>query len=208
LDPDHLGQAVRAGRQALSPAEFYDVFSPYLTAKVDEKKKARDPAWARREAVLDGLGADYISWYPDDGDEDDEDDDEGPPLDPRWLDLAVKLRHLGLVNAAGRPGHPAAEAFLDEEFHARFEKVKNQDQMEDVLTVMVHHQHPRAADALVASYEKTIGKANASTYWYHDLIRGLPKAALSRLESVVPRLKGPEADQFVEALEKLRNKKD
>lgn len=200
LEPDALGSAVRAARQALPPADMYDLFARYLTAKVDEKKKGKDPAWAKREAILDGLDADYISGYRD--------DDDAPPLDPRWLDLAVKIRHMGLICAIGRPGHPGAEAYLQEEFDTLFKKVKSQENLNDVLTTMVHLKHVRAADNLLASYEKTIGKANVYTYWYYQLIPDLPKAALPKLEAIVSRLKGQEADRFVEAIQELRSKKD
>jgi hypothetical protein len=201
LEPDALGAAVRAARQSLPPGEVFDQFSPYLTNKVDEKKKARDPAWARREAVIAALGGEYISWWRGQ-------DDEAPPLDPRWLDAAVKLRHLGLVNAVGRPGHPGAEAFLQEEFDALFKKAKSQEQMNDVLTVLVRHKHPKATDDLLASYEKTIGKPGVYTFWYYHLFPELPKSAVPKLEALVPRLKGTEADGFVGVIEELRNKKD
>ena len=39
----------------MKPAEVFDAFSPYLLAKVDEKKKARDPAWAKREAIIEAI---------------------------------------------------------------------------------------------------------------------------------------------------------
>lgn len=204
LDPDQTHYAVRAGRTSLPAAELYDVFAPYVTAKLDEKKKGKDPAKVRRDAVLDVIGDPYISWYWDE----EQDEDAGPPLDPRWLDLALKLRNLGLVYAVRRPGHKGVEKFLQEEFDAQFKKVKQQDALDDLLTVMVHLKHPKAADNLLASYEKTIGKANQYTYWFHRLIPQLPKDALPKLEAVVPRLKGPEADQFVEAIQELRTKKD
>jgi hypothetical protein len=200
LEPDNLAAAVHAARQALPPAEVFDMFSPYLTAKVDEKKKAKDPAWARREAVIDALDGGYISWWRDEG--------TGKSLDPRWLDVAVKIKHLGLVNSVGRPGHAGAEAFLQAQFDETFPKAKNQDQMSDLLTVMVRHKHPKATDSVLASYEKTIGKANAYSYWYYHLFPELPKSALPRMEAIVPRLKSPEADRFVEAIEELRSKKD
>ena len=73
---------------------------------------------------------------------------------------------------------------------------------------MVRLGHPDATDALIGVYSKTIGKINRSIQPYYHLIPALPKAALPRLEAVVPRLKGAEADRFVEAIEELRSKKD
>ena len=199
LDPDVLANAFIAARRTLPPAEVYDVFSPYLTAKVDEKKK-KDPVYQKREAVIDALDGDYIHWYYFD-------DEDLPPLDPRWLDLALKMKHLGLVCAVGRPGHAGAEAFLLAEHDAAAKKAKNQDQMRDLIAVMVRLQHPKAADALIASYEKTIGKANAYTYWYYHLIPDLPKSAMPQLEAIVPRLKGTEVDNFVEAVQEPEPKR-
>ena len=43
LSPDGLSECVRAARRGLSAEQVYSIFSPYLTAKVDEKKKQRDP---------------------------------------------------------------------------------------------------------------------------------------------------------------------
>ena len=201
LDPDQLGHAVRAGRQGLPAKEFFDLFSPYLTAKVDEKKKAKDPAWARREAVVEAFDGDIVHNAYDPA--------ETAELDPRWLDLAVKMKHLGLVSALGRPGHAGAEAFLQAEFDEQFKKPRRQlSDFDDLLSLMVYVKHPRATDNLLAAYERTIGKANAYTYWYYHLIPDLPKAALPRLEAVVPRLKGAELDRFVEAVQELRAKKD
>jgi hypothetical protein len=203
LDPETLGSAVRAGRVALSPAEFYDVFAPYLTAKVDEKKKARDPAWARREAVIESLDGDVVHNAYDPNDPDD-----GPPLDPRWLDLAIRMKHVGLVSARARPGHAGAEAFLQAEFDEQLKKSKKVHELDDLVSLMVYLNHPRATDNLLAAYEKTIGKANPDTYWFYHLIPRLPKAAIPRLEALLPRLKSPELDRMVEAIEELRSKKD
>jgi hypothetical protein len=71
---------------------------------------------------------------------------------------------------------------------------------------MVHLGHPKATDALVAAYEKSIGKVNANSYWYYNLIPGLPKSAIPRLEAVLPNLKDREADQWLAAIEQLRAK--
>jgi hypothetical protein len=200
LEANDLSSAFHAARRALPAAEVYDRFSPYLIAKVDEKKKAKDPAWVRREAIIDALDGDYIHWHY-------YEDETLPPLDTRWLDAAVRIKHLGLVNALGRPDHKAAQAFVEAEYDAVLKKSKKPDDLSDVITVMVRLEHPRATDALLASYERTIGKANAYTYWYHGLIPQLPKSALPKLEAVIPKLKDHALDQWVEAIQELRDKK-
>jgi hypothetical protein len=200
LEPDQLAGAFHAGRRAIPPAELYDLFSPYLTAKVDEKKK-KDPAYQKRAAVLDGLDADYIHWYR-------YEDEDDQPLDPRWLDLALKMKHLGMVCAVGQPGHAGAEAFLQAEYEAAAKKAKNPDQLHNLISVLVRLKHPKAADAVLAAYEKEISKKNPYPYYYYHLIPDLPKSAIPRLEALVPRLKGTEADNLLEAIQELRNKKD
>jgi hypothetical protein len=194
LDAGDLASAFEAARAALPPAQVYDQFAPYVATA-----KAKGADKSKREAIIKGLGGEYISWYHR---------DEGPPLDPRWLDLAVNVQHLGLVNAVGRPGHKGAEAFLQSEFDATFKKGRDAGALQQVLTVMARLRHPRAADALIAAFEKEIGKPNSYAYWYYHLIPELPKAALPRLEALVPRLQGRDSDRFLGAIEELRNKKD
>ena len=200
LETDQLAQAVRAGRASLSPAELYELFSPYLLAKVDEKKKGKDSPWARREAVIEGIDDDYLPWRREDA--------TLPPLDPRWLDLAVRIKRTDLIQSIRQPGHPAVEAFLQEEFDARSARAKKQDELSDLLTAMVELRHPRATDNLLACYEKVMSRPNANTYWYHYLFPELPRSAIPRLEALLPRLKSPELDRMVEAIEGLRSKKD
>ncbi len=194
LDAGDLASAFEAARAALPPAEVYDQFAPYV-----ETDKAKGPEKAKREAIISALGGGYISCYRR---------DEGGPLDPRWLDLAVKVKHLGLVNAAGRPGHRGAEDFLQSEFDAVFKKGKDRAALPHVLAAMTRLRHARAADALISAFEKEIGKPNSYAYWYCHLIPELPKAALPRLEALAPRLQGRDADRFLDAVEELRNKKD
>jgi hypothetical protein len=133
-------------------------------------------------------------------------DDDAPPLDPRWLDLAIRINHLGLVHAVGWRGNPAAEAFVQGEFDSAFKKAKTPDQIRDAVTVMVHLGHPKATDALIAAYEKIIGKPKDYAFWCCHLIPGLPKSAIPRLEEVLPKLKDREADEWLEAIERLRAK--
>jgi hypothetical protein len=200
LTPEELAPAFAAARRSLPVASVYELFSSYLTARVDEKKKQRDPAWARREAIIDALGGSHVQ-YPRYVNR------EFPPLDPRWVDLAVSFKHVGLLGAIGHRDHPASEAFLKTEFDAAL-KAKAPDRIYPAVTVMVLLRHPIAAEALVAAYEKTIGKPDGYTYWYHYLVPELPKAAIPKLEALVPKLKDREADAWVRLIEELRNKND
>ena len=84
------------------------LFSPYLTAGVNEKKKNRDPAWAKREAIIRAADARARRW----ADPDAEESSVSADLDPRWLDLAVRLGRSDLVQALAVPGHAGANEFL------------------------------------------------------------------------------------------------
>lgn len=217
IGPVNLDDAFRAARRVLSPAQVYDRFAPYLTDPA-VAKKGNNPARDKQEAIIGALDGRYIHWFsrhaPDPDDEDDDPDTAAfgklPPLDPRWLDAAVKMKHLGLVHALYDPArpHPAALAVAKAAFDEAFGKAKGQDPVQDPLSVLIHVGHPEAAAALAASYERTIGKANASTYWYSYLIPQLPKSAVPVLETVIPKIKDQrEADRFAEAIQELKEKK-
>lgn len=205
LTEDQLGAAARAGRKALPPAEVYALFSPYVLATAGKKPNRKDKAFARRDAVLDGLDADYIpSYYL----EDEDGEDKTPPLDPRWLDVGLKVEDLALVCAARRPGHRGACAFLSKLADAELKK-KDSSSIDDIVQAMAQLEHPGATDALIASYEKFVlkKKGYAYTYWYDDAIIALPKSALPQLEAFVPKLKDDDKELWAEAIHKLRDKK-
>jgi hypothetical protein len=197
LNANELAHAVQGALFVLPPAEVYDLFSPYLLAAAD-RRKGKDAA-EKKNAVIEMLGGDSVYRYRHRSERE-------RSLDPRWLDLAVKIEHLGLVLAVGRPGHPGAEAFLQGEFESAFKKSGNSDQAREVVTVMVGLQHPRAASALLAAFEKTLGKTNAYTSWFTPLIPALPKSAIPDLEAVVTKLKGRDADVWLSAIQQLREK--
>lgn len=220
LEPRHLDQAFRAARRALPPAEVYALFSPYLTAAVDEKKKGKNPAKERRDEVvsaLHGYDAEYAEYDEDDDWDDSDLEDDGPrrpdekpqPPDPRWLDLAVGLKNLNLVDSLARPDHPGALAFAWAEYEAAFKK-KDQDAVRMPLMALVKLGHPRAAEALVAAYERAVsGKKIGWVYWYYHLIPRLPRDAAPLLEAVVPTVKNPdEAERLAEAVQELKEKKE
>jgi hypothetical protein len=196
LGAGNLDDAFEAARRALPPAEVYDLFAPYLTAGGAGKK---DAAAQKREAIIDALGGSNSYWYY-------YRNDTRQPLDPRWLDLAARLKHVDLIHAIGQPGHPAAEAVLQAEFDRLFKVAKASDELRGVVSAMVHLRHPKATDALLAAYGKTIGKANPYGFWYYHFIGELPKTAIPQLEAIIPKLKDRELDRWVEAIQNLRDK--
>ena len=174
------------------------MFSPYLLAEVDEKKK-RDPAYVKREAISEALDGRYRYWHGH--------DTEYPPLDPRWLDVAVEARDMGLIRALGRPGHAAANAFLKDCFADIVKKAKSVEECHDVVAAMIRCEQPEATDAFIAAFEKQKKKNDYYGYWFARLIPDMPKSAIPRLEELVPTLGDRAADSVVDYIQQLREKK-
>lgn len=214
LSPDDLAACVQAARRGLPAEQVYAILSPYLTAKVDEKKKQRDPAWAKRETVCEAIGLEYyFPRWQEDGDDDETEvrhryeRERLPDLDPRWLDLAVALKRFELLKTTIRPGHAGAEAFLASTFAETLKKSKNLYECHDVVSCMFRAAHPEAVEAVFALFEKH-KKFDYMGYWIGDLIRQLPKSAIPRLEALVPNLGENAANQMLEFVHQLRERKD
>lgn len=205
LSPDFLCFAVNAGREILTQAQMYDTFSPYLTAKVDEKKKSKDRAFACRTAVLDSLVTHSCFWR--NTDEHNSNGSQLPPLDPRWLDLAIQAKNLEFVNVLARPGHAGALAFIKAQFDAALEKSKDLFDIAEKLHVLIHFDHPETIDAFFAA----LGKIKKKTTYYEqhnlvDLVPKLPKGAIPRLEAFVADLPDSESKHWLDAIQELRTK--
>jgi hypothetical protein len=187
----------QAARRAFPPEQVFEVFSPYLTPDGGEKKKKRDPGSAKREALCELLGGRFRYWWHG--------HDTEPPLDPRWLDCAVQIQHLGLVRHLARPGHAAAIAFLKETFDTLVKKAKSFDECYDVVAAMVRAAHPDATDAVIATLQKQT-KGDYYAYWFARLIPELPKSAVPKLEAVIPTLGEKLADTLMDYIQQLREK--
>lgn len=132
------------------------MFSPYATARLDEKKKKSDAA-RKRDMLCESLGAYqgyYWGWY---------DDQLTRALDPRWLDVAVEIQNLGMIGRLARPGHGAANAFLKASFDTYSSKPKSDNECHQVVAAMVNAGHPDATDAFVATLEKFAKKCRPIT---------------------------------------------
>lgn len=198
LPAESLGQAFAAACRSRDPAEVFGMFSPYLTANVNEKKKNRDPAWARREAIFDQLmeGRDRH-------DLDTEKMSGLTSLDPRWLDLAVQLDNSDLVQALARPGHDGARDYLSLQFQRELGKTNSEYQLTRVLETMIRIGHPGATDWLVELITK-LGRSKSPfayygiSYWIGRLIPRLPRnEALPKLEALLPSLPERMVDQLL-----------
>ncbi len=198
LPAESLGQAFVAACRSRKPAEVFALFSPYLTAGVNEKKKQRDPAWVKREAIIDQL-MEGRRWE----DPDAEDSSVSTNLDPRWLDLAVRLGRADLVQALAVPGHAGASDFLTAHFRQGLGRAGKEYELSEVLATMIRVGHPGATDAVIELI-KQFARAKspygyyAISYWVGRLIPGLPRAeALPKLEALLPTLPEKMIDQLL-----------
>lgn len=206
LSDDELAQAFVAACRSRKAADVYAMFGPYLTAKVDDKKKKRDPAFAKREAIGEVL-TQHWRWRRYDPLGSAEEDNLLAKLDPRWLDSAVEQNHLELVQALARPGHAKANKLLAQVFDERLKKSKDLWECGQVVQTMVRVQHPSATDAAIAVIEKHAkGNQGYGLYWIGQLIPQLPKEALPRLEALLPTLPEKVIDQLLDYVTQLKNR--
>jgi hypothetical protein len=201
---DQLAVAFAAALQTRGPTEVFVLFGPYLTAKVDQKKKERDSVWRKREALAGVL----TSSWPMEYSERPGTHELAGKLDPRWLDLAVDHEHEELVLALARPGHAKANALLAKVFENRLKKVKTSYGLTEILNAMVRVKHPQATDALIASIDKyaKLPHNYYSLYWIAKPIADLPKESLPKLEAWLPTLPEKAIDQVLGFVTQLRNR--
>ena len=185
-----------AARHAYPAAKVFEMFAPHLVTEAGAKKKG-DSAGAKREALCKALGG-VRGYWP--GWQDPE-----PPLDPRWLDAAVQIRHVGLVCRLIRPGHPAANAFLKETFDDLVRKPKALHECHTVVASMVYGRHPDATDAVIAAILSQ-KKADYFADWFARLIPELPKSAVPKLEALIPTLGERSANSLIDYLQQLKEK--
>jgi HEAT repeats len=190
-----LGAFVAACR-CRKPLEVYAIFSPYLTAKVDEKKKDRDPAYAKREALIHLLvGRKTLSGKLRSGD-----------LDPRWLDLAVESGRVDLVLALAVPEHAGANALLAEQFHEELGEGRFKPLLFGILDTMVRIGHPEATAATIELIKRSARSSDyLRHYWIGALTPRLPPAeAIPKLEALLPTLPENMIDPLLGHITKLK----
>lgn len=192
-----LGVAFGAARAVLPAERVFELFSPYVSGQVDLKKK-RTQAADKYEAIVAALGGRYRYWG--------EPNEERPPLDPRWLDVAVSAQDVSLVRELARPGHAGVYRFLKETLAETLKKAKSLHDCHDVVAAMIRAEHPEATDAFIAALEK-LSKSDYYTYWFMRLVPELPKSALPRLEALLPTLGDRAADSLLDGIQQLREKK-
>jgi HEAT repeat protein len=196
-----LGEAFAAARGCRKPAEVFKLFSPYLAAKVDEKKKARDPAYEKREVIRDALTNGHWRYDPDNA-------DFAKLFDPQWLDLAVELQQVHVVLSLARPGHAGMNQLLSKLFAQGLAKPPKDFNVEGVLQTMVRVRHPGATDATI-DYLRKVGKEKHGYYGYYGIgymVAGLPKdEAVPKLEALLPTLPEKMIDHLHDYVTQLKN---
>jgi hypothetical protein len=203
-----LSSALFAARATMTPAEFYEGFSPLLKGLSEKRTNKNSAEHDRGQALLVALNSDsdvppyfHRPWMDRRADEQQRRARSLPDLDPRWLDAAVDADSVALVCLLARPGHSAANRLLSEQLA----RAKNP---QELLRTMVRIQHPEATDALIAALK---GQAKEKYhyylgYWYGPMIADLPRSALARIEELLPTLPDKMVDQLMEHVLALKNK--
>ena len=203
LDWDLLETAFKAACLSRPPAEVYALFSTYITAKGDEKKKSKDFAFSKRDIIITAIIQEW-QWHRDY-------DLNKAPLawDPRWLDLAVQVKRLDLVQTLARPGNAEVNTMLTEAFEASFKKSKALHDVGDILSTLIRIQHPDATDNLIRVLTRYVGPKSKHVwgiYWIARLIPDLPKASAIKLEELLPTLHEQAIEGLIESVTALKNK--
>lgn len=215
LAAEQLPYAFVAARRSLKPPQVFEMFAPYLTAKVDEKKKGRDAAYNKREALVNLLVRPWswrfvaqTYWQDDDDEEESSEAKNIQSLDPRWLDVAVELKNFDLVRTLARPGHVGAYDLLLKTFTETGKKPSELHVAASALQTMVKVQHPATVDCFIAMLTKD--PKHTSWGWFSyllgPLIPDLPKEAVPRIEEVLPKLPEKAIDQLIEHVQALKAK--
>jgi hypothetical protein len=200
LPAESVAPAFVAACRSRKPAEVFSLFSPYLTASVDEKKKKRDPAYAKREAIIELLLQEHQRHHTP------AETSLTANLDPQWLDLAVRLGRSDLVQALALPGHAGANALLVKLFQERLGKAGDDFELIRILDTMIRVSHPAATDATIELIKKH-AKAKSAYGFYAcgHLIRRLPRSeALPKLEALLPTLPEKMIDQLLDYVTELK----
>ena len=166
---------------------------------MDEKKKKRDPAFAKREAIGEVLTQQWRWRRYDPHDDADNEDSFVAKLDPRWLDLAVEQKHLELVQALARPGHAAANKLLARRSTSgsRSRKTCGECGHRSCKRWSASSIRRRPMPPLRSSRSTPRANQGYGLYWIGQLIPDLPKDALPKLEALLPTLPEKVIDQLL-----------
>lgn len=196
--------ALVAACETMSAGEFYDRFQVHLVAT--SKRRGFD---AERVSALQRLlihGTRRLGYGYDEAPDSEEVAAKRPPLDARWLDLAVERDFPEVVCRLARPGHAKCNDYLT----ALVKKQKTPDGRDGIVRAMLKVSHPAGVSSLVELI-KSLSKATGyhySAYRLRALLALVPHSALPVLEALVPEVTGQFVDPIVERIADLRMKSD
>ena len=207
LPEEELAQAFRAACRSRAPAEVFELFNPYFAGKLHLRKKNRDAASAKREAIAEALATDRQTFghelalgAVDRGPE------LAKRLDSRWLDLSVRNEHLELVQALAVPGHAGANKLLSRWFGEQLKKSTNPYELVSLLRTMARVRHPAVTDSVIATITKHAKVVHGYvSYVIAPLILELPKDAVPKLEAMLTKLPEKAVDQLLDFVTQLKN---
>ncbi len=212
LSSNDLVQAFFAACRTKKPAEVFDIFGTYVSVKVDEKKKKKDPAAEKRDAIagaiLTGEHSAYFyrlgrRYYG--GHQEVDHEKFVAQLDPRWLDLAIDLEHVELVSLLAKPGNTAVGKVLMNALDQGLTK-KSISEIVTALTALVRIQHADAADAVIKTIVQHSKGAGYGLWWAGRLIPELPKSAIPKLETMLKSLPEKRIEELLDYVTELKNK--
>jgi hypothetical protein len=208
LPDDELADAFRAACSSRKPAEVFDLFGPYLAGKFHFRKKSRDEASLKRDAIAKAIVDQLRTWrYENMLATADDEPDAAARLDKRWLDQAVHSENLDLVQELAVPGHAGANKLLSKTFEEQLKKSRDPYEVGSVLRTMVRINHPDATDAVIATIKKHAKAARGYTmYMIPPLITQLPKEAVPKLEAMLPELPEKVMDQVLGHITELKSR--
>jgi hypothetical protein len=209
LPEDELADAFRAACASRKPAEVFDLFGPYLAGKFHLRKKSRDAASLKREAIAEAVVDQLRTWRYEEGMQAGADDAPDPAtrLDKRWLDQAVHSENLALVEELAIPGNAGANKLLSKAFEEQLKKSRDPYEVGSLLRTMVRINHPGATDCVIATIKKHAKAARGyAMYMIPPLIAQLPKEAVPKLEALLPELPEKVMDQVLGHLAELKSR--
>jgi len=191
LEADALGLVFQAALQNLDPHRVFDNFSPYLMPPGQVKKAVQT---AKSNAIIQ-----YLTWsfYGE------------HCLDPRWLEVAMRIDNIGLIRGMGSPGNPMLIAYLKSKAEHLFEYNPKAEQFRILVETMVQLKHPDATSYFLKAVDAIPPKAEYASLWsLGNAIIGLPKSTIPQLESFLTKFDEVQANHWLTRIEELRAKSD
>lgn len=197
-----LRHAFLAARRTLDPAEVYSRFAPNPEAARQHTatNSAARGRWEDVRAAIQSGG--QAMWQAGSRQIDDL-----PVLDSRWIDTAIALDDVALVEAVSRPGHPALLTYLT----AKAAAEKADDTLPRLLGAMIRCTHPLLVETvlgMLAAANDGVAQGRAHTQILHISreIPALPATAIAPLEALLSTLHWRLVDQLVNPIQQLKDR--